>query len=102
MPEPPNRRKSGDQGAQRAHIPPDAADRKGVANTVTHSRAVVRTVEPGNSASCAHCGAPVKFQARTQQRQVIANVYIEGVWNRVEHFHEACYEQAGAVHGPAA
>ena len=56
---------------------------------------MVRTVEAGNSATCAHCGAQVKFVARAQLRQVIANVYEEGVWKRVEHFHSDCYEAAG-------
>jgi hypothetical protein len=50
-----------------------------------NSRAVIRPVDPGNSASCARCGAPVKFVARAQLRQVIANVYTDGAWERVEH-----------------
>jgi hypothetical protein len=57
-------------------------------------------VEPGNSASCAHCGAPVKFVARAQLRQVIANVYNAGTWVRVEHYHEECYQMAGQPYGP--
>ena len=70
---------------------------------MTTSRAVERTIEPGNSAICVHCGTPVKFVARAQLRQVIANVYEDGVWNRVEHFHAECYEQAGRPYGaPAA
>jgi hypothetical protein len=64
------------------------------------SRAVLRPVEPGNSASCAHCGAPVKFVARAQLRQVIANVYNSGTWVRVEHYHEDCYQLAGQPYGP--
>ncbi len=67
------------------------------------SRAVLRPVDPGNDASCAHCDEPVKFAARQQRRQVIANVYSDGRWNRVEHYHEDCYGAAGAPHGaPAA
>ena len=69
---------------------------------MTTSRAVTRTIEPGNSAMCSHCGAPVKFVARAQLRQVIANVYEEGVWNRVEHFHANCYEESGEPYGPPA
>ncbi len=69
--------------------------------TVMKSRAVDRPVEPGNSAMCTHCGAPVKFVARAQLRQVIANVYEGGVWVRVEHFHADCYAEAGAPYGPA-
>lgn len=71
-------------------------------NTYARSRAVLRTIDPGNSASCAHCGAPVKFVARAGLRQVIANVYEEGTWSRVEHFHETCYRQAGQPHGETA
>ena len=67
-----------------------------------NSRAVIRQVEPGNSASCVQCGAPVKFVARAQLRQVIANVYDEGNWVRVEHYHADCYEDAGEPYGPPA
>ncbi len=66
------------------------------------SRAVIRTVEAGNSAMCAHCEAQVKFVARAQLRQVIANVYEDGEWKRVEHFHADCYQLAGEPYGPAA
>jgi hypothetical protein len=31
---------------------------------------------------------------------VIANVYLEGAWNRVDHFHEECYLDAGEPYGP--
>jgi hypothetical protein len=63
------------------------------------SRAVGRSIEPGNDADCAHCGEIVKFVARAQGRQVIANVYVEERWNRVEHFHAACYDDAGQPYG---
>jgi hypothetical protein len=63
------------------------------------SRAVARPIEAGNSAVCAHCGAPVKFQARQRLLQVIANVYEDNVWNRVEHFHAQCYEDADQPYG---
>jgi hypothetical protein len=66
------------------------------------SRAVVRQVEPGNTATCAQCGAPIKFAARTQARQVIANLYTEGVWVRVEHYHSDCYQDAGEPYGEPA
>lgn len=69
--------------------------------TLMNSRAVERPVEPGNSAMCTHCGAPVKFVARAQLRQVIANVYVEGTWDRVEHYHQECYVEAGRPYGPA-
>jgi hypothetical protein len=65
------------------------------------SRAVLRQVEPGNTANCAHCGAPIKFAARSQQRQVIANVYQDGTWIRVEHFHADCYDLADQPYGEA-
>lgn len=70
--------------------------------TVGQSRAVVRAIEPGCSATCASCDEPVKFIARTNGRQVIANVYENGRWNRVEHFHFECYEAAGLPHGEPA
>jgi hypothetical protein len=63
------------------------------------SRAVIRPIEAGNSAVCSHCGAPVKFVARQQLKQVIANVYEDRVWNRVEHFHADCYVEAGEPYG---
>ncbi len=73
-----------------------------MANTSTMtSRAVVRPIEPGNSAVCVNCGAPVKFVARAQLKQVIANVYDNGVWKRVEHFHADCYTEANEPYGPA-
>ncbi|HEX9530669.1 MAG TPA: hypothetical protein VF954_05995 [Acidimicrobiales bacterium] len=71
-----------------------------MANTLMNSRAVVRSIEPGNSALCTSCGAPVKFVARAQLRQVIANVYVDGAWDRVEHFHADCYGEAGEPYGP--
>ncbi len=70
--------------------------------TVYKSRAVERLVEPGNSAVCVQCRQPVKFVARVQHRQVIANVYVDGSWDRVEHFHSPCYETAGEPYGTPA
>jgi len=67
--------------------------------TMRSSRAVVRPIEPGNSAMCAHCGAQVKFVARAQLRQVIANVYVNATWDRVEHYHADCYEEANEPYG---
>jgi len=51
---------------------------------------------------CATCGDAVKFAARMQRHQVIANVYVDGKWDRVEHFHSECYEAAGDPYGEAA
>ena len=76
-----------------------------MANTATsvkrESRAVLRRVEAGNTAVCAHCDQQVKFTAKAQRQQVIANVYVSGKWNRVEHFHSECYEEAGAPYNAA-
>ena len=71
-------------------------------STALKSRAVERLVEPGNSAVCVHCKEPVKFVARAQHRQVIANVYVNGTWDRVEHFHSACYQEAEQPYGTPA
>jgi hypothetical protein len=51
---------------------------------------------------CAHCGDQVKFRARLRLQQVICNVYEDGRWVRVEHFHAECYPAAGEPHGHAA
>ncbi len=66
------------------------------------SRAVTRPVEAGSSVKCAGCGMPVKFTAKARLSQVIANVYVDGVWNRVEHYHSDCYDRAGQPYGSAA
>ncbi len=63
------------------------------------SRAVVRRIEAGNAAVCVECSQSVKFAARIIRFQVICNVYVKGRWDRVEHFHEACYQAAGQPHG---
>ena len=67
--------------------------------TLLKSRAAERLVEPGNSAVCARCKSPVKFVARVQHRQVIANVYVGETWDRVEHFHYDCYLEADQPYG---
>ena len=65
------------------------------------SRAVARYIEAGNTATCSVCKLPVKFRAKSKLQQVIANVYTDGVWDRVEHYHVDCYENAGRPYGPA-
>lgn len=65
------------------------------------SRAVLRRVEAGNLALCTHCGEQVKFAAKQNRLQVIANVYVGGRWDRVEHFQEECYDLAHAPYGDA-
>ena len=71
-------------------------------DVLRESRAAERPIEPGNTATCATCGSPVKFMAKSQLRQIIANVYVRGVWNRVEHFHAECYNRAGLPYGDPA
>jgi len=61
----------------------------------------VRLVEAGNDAVCEHCHGAIKFVARAKERQVIANVYVNGRWDRVEHYHDICYHQVGAPYGIA-
>ena len=72
-----------------------------MATTTFTSRAVVRYIEAGNSANCAHCGDMVQFRARVKTQQVICNVYVDGKWDRVEHFHRECYDAAGEPFGVA-
>jgi len=63
------------------------------------TRAVTRRVEAGSMALCAHCRNQVKFAAKQNRMQVIANVYVKGRWDRVEHFHDACYLEVGKPYG---
>ncbi len=76
------------------------------------SRAVRRTITPKNIVECARCGLPVVFmapatrRARARQRldvgkfQIVCNVYEGSRWDRVEHYHEKCYELDERPHGP--
>ena len=43
----------------------------------------------------------MKFSAKTKLQQVIANVYVDQVWDRVEHYHAECYEAVGRPYGSA-
>lgn len=63
---------------------------------------MIRLIEPGSSVDCALCGDRVKFQARLRLQQVICNVYVKNVWDRVEHYHAPCYELAGNPYGEPA
>ncbi len=63
------------------------------------TRAARRRIEPGTLSLCTRCGERVKFVAREQGQQVIANVYVEGRWDRVEHYHDGCYEELGLPYG---
>lgn len=69
--------------------------------TTGRSRAVIRPVPVGTTAVCPGCATPVKFAARVRRLQVIANVYVDGRWDRVEHYHPDCYAGANEPHGPA-
>lgn len=68
---------------------------------VFESRAVLRPVTEGNIGSCALCGIGIKFAAKRDQQQVIANVYEGRKWSRVEYFHPSCYEDADQPYGQA-
>jgi len=65
------------------------------------SRAVTRLIEAGNTATCTACRLPVKFRSKSRLMQVIANVYNDGVWTRVEHYHVDCYENTDQPYGAA-
>jgi len=78
-----------------------STDAPSIARSVFTSRAVTRLIEAGNTATCAICRLPVKFRAKAKLMQVIANVYKDGVWERVEHYHVDCYENASRPYGPA-
>ncbi len=60
---------------------------------------MLRLIEAGSTAECPHCGERVKFRARHRDQQVICNVYVDGVWNRVEQYHAECYDDAGTPYG---
>jgi hypothetical protein len=66
---------------------------------VPTSRAVARFIEAGSSVTCAHCDRSVVFRARLRVQQVICNVYDQGRWLRVEHYHRDCYDEARAPYG---
>lgn len=101
----PKRTRSVKMGSQADEGSPDsAANRKRPAKERRKtknlsSRGVLREVEPGSSVECVHCGERVKFQAKMRHKQVICNVYVAKRWDRVEHFHAPCYEEAGEPYG---
>lgn len=72
---------------------------KTATKTAWKSRAVARLIEAGSMTDCSYCEERVKFQARERHMQVICNVYVDGRWDRVEHFHAPCYEDAGQPFG---
>lgn len=50
-------------------------------------------------AECPHCEERVKFRARHRDQQVICNIYEDGVWIRVEQYHEECYTAVEKPYG---
>ncbi|MDH3295796.1 MAG: hypothetical protein OER95_15870, partial [Acidimicrobiia bacterium] len=76
-------------------------DSKAAKKKKWRSRAVLRLIEAGSTAECPQCGERVKFRARHRDQQVICNVYVDGTWDRVEQYHDACYLEAGEPHGEA-
>jgi hypothetical protein len=74
---------------------------KQASNRTWQSRAVIRTVDAGNSAYCAVCDELIKFRARIRDEQVICNVYKDEKWDRVEHYHPECYQEAELPYGEA-
>ena len=67
----------------------------------TTSRAVVRFIEPGSLVTCTGCDGRLNYMAKSKPKQVVCNVYENGKWNRVEHWHVGCYNAAGSPHGDA-
>lgn len=57
-------------------------------------------IEAGSTVVCTQCDREMRFRARQRDMQVICNVYEHGAWERVEHFHPDCYEDAAAPYGP--
>ncbi len=71
-------------------------------DTITHSsRAVARPIPPGSTSVCQHCDEPIKFKAAATSRRIIANVYVNERWDRVEIYHPDCYSMAGEPYGRA-
>jgi len=58
-------------------------------------------VQPGSWVNCESCGEQIKYQVRAQNMQMICNVYEDGTWSRVEHYHSGCYSESGEPYGPA-
>lgn len=96
-----------DSQCEVAQVPTETGRKKDMSDTTLvkvtpGTRAVQRRIDPGSMTLCAHCDEQVKFAAKLNRMQVIANVYVDGRWDRVEHFHEECYMLAGDPHGQPA
>ncbi|HCB33630.1 MAG TPA: hypothetical protein DEP66_06275 [Acidimicrobiaceae bacterium] len=98
-----NAKQPGAKVATRSAAPsaagPPAGAKKTPAAKRWRSRAVSRIVDAGNAVYCARCDVLIKFQARVRAEQIICNVYAKNKWDRVEHFHSECYEEAGSPYG---
>lgn len=71
-------------------------------DTPLGTRAVLRTIEAGETARCAGCGEFIRFTARNRKvRKVVCNVYEGGVWAKVDQFHCGCYLERGEPYGEA-
>lgn len=78
---------------------------------VLGTRAVVRPVIAGSRDVCAYKKCPadrkeILWRARRRMMVIIANIYGRDgdptKWDRVEHFHEECYDKARRPYGKAA
>lgn len=67
--------------------------------SIPHSRGVKRKVTPGEGNQCTACKEAIRFSAKLLTHQIIANVYEDGMWRRVEHYHDNCYETVGLPYG---
>jgi hypothetical protein len=65
------------------------------------TRAVLRKIVAGSRETCCGCGGWLRFVAKKPSFEVVCNVYVGGKWDRVEHWHESCYGDAGSPHGKA-
>jgi hypothetical protein len=63
------------------------------------TRAIVREIARGNHTDCRGCGQGIRFRTKLHHQTVICNVYDDGRWDRVEHWHLECYRDAGEPHG---
>jgi hypothetical protein len=85
-----------------ASVEVDPFDTTKWSTTGWQSRAVLRLIDAGNAAYCARCDELIKFRAKVKAYQVICNVYLDGRWDRVEHYHPECYQSSRSPYGPPA
>lgn len=69
------------------------------------TRAVEKNLLSGNQEYCSYefCSYPrhiIISKTRFPIKEIIANVYFEDKWQRVEHFHSDCYDKMGNPYGP--